>query len=246
MASKRKSLKVTKITIDEKVEKKTNTYESLAKKICNVLYTKNEYRTKMFRMPIEQLDNVRLDMCELRCVSSIKHLELYLLVSFDYINSHMVTVEQFLLHHEPNDDTLEEQINEKIIEYLNKLKIYKFNKLTNKFRIDSCDNSCDNKESELLKCFCETVEPNNIQLKSGKCCVCFDFTSNKTSCSHNLCVVCYQKLKKLKKSNKNTICCPMCRTQTKLDIDQDCECGCCEDEDDEEDEEEENEEDDEN
>jgi hypothetical protein len=41
-----------------------------------------------------------------------------------------------------------------------------------------------------------------------KCCVCYDLNSNLTSCKHNLCLLCYYKMKN---QNLSMIICPMCR-----------------------------------
>ena len=41
-----------------------------------------------------------------------------------------------------------------------------------------------------------------------KCCVCYDLNSNLTVCKHNLCLLCYYKMKG---QNLSVMMCPMCR-----------------------------------
>lgn len=51
-------------------------------------------------------------------------------------------------------------------------------------------------------------ENPNVELNCEECCVCNIATTNKTPCSHSLCFICWEQIKKDEHDN---IPCPLCR-----------------------------------
>lgn len=98
----------------------------------------------------------------------------------------------------------------------------RFNKLLNLFYVenDFMFNLIQNKHTSLNFAFQLSNQCNHIKTVKtyDKCCVCFEYTYTKTSCNHNICLVCASEI--YEKNNKNNndneeqykfIDCPLCR-----------------------------------
>jgi hypothetical protein len=65
-----------------------------------------------------------------------------------------------------------------------------------------------------LELFTSVFENPNIEMCCDKCCVCLTTTTNKTSCNHSLCFICWEQIKIQTHEDEDEddeIPCPICR-----------------------------------
>ncbi len=84
------------------------------------------------------------------------------------------------------------------------LKLVSFNKLTGIFEMNQIEKSKSNSKNISNLTLNSSLTPNSNLIKTNECCVCWDVTMTKTSCSHFICLDCWTKL-----TNKSN--CPYCR-----------------------------------
>lgn len=116
----------------------------------------------------------------------------------------------YTIHRKINGN-IENACNELITEFNEKSQFMTFDKLMGRLTIPSVKKSLSTHFSNMI------IENNNICMKGKNpnniCCVCHDPNNWNTSCNHNLCFMCFDKIKPtfIDGLGEQGTACPLCR-----------------------------------
>jgi len=192
-----KNEEVEEIIKNEEEEYKEHCFNELVKSI-NEEYQKVEVnKNKMFNVPIESIDNIRVFV-----YIELFHSYYIIKINIDNINETQRIISQYF---ETRNFKKEDLKN-----ILDKIENLKYDNLNGQFY--------DKNQVKIMgECFNAVLKNmDNIITSYGECCVCYKSTKTKTPCKHFLCTECVQSMsdkEELEESQEEgiTLNCPVCR-----------------------------------